>query len=109
MPNMEVLSMAKKRSYRRGYRAGKRRARKGWGMPKLLDVSQIVVNADGLGYITAGEQAIAGDFKAAAGTVAAAATSPAVIIGLSFDNLLIGVGRKIIHKTGGKWVRKVVA
>ena len=79
------------------------------GLPKLMDVSQIVVNADGLGFITAGEQAVGGDFKGAAGTIAGAATSPAVIIGLSFDNLLIGVGRKIIHKTGGKWVRKIVA
>ena len=101
--------MAKKRSYRRGYRAGKRRARKGWGLPKLMDVSQIVVNADGLGYFDAAQNAMAGNFRAASDNISEAATSPAVILGLTFDNLLIGVGRKIVHKTGGKWVRKVVA
>jgi len=101
--------MAKKRSYRRGYKAAKRRYRGGMKLPKLLDVSQILVNADGLGYITAGEQAMSGNFKGAAGTIGTAATSPKVMIGLTFDNLLIGISRSIIRKTGGKWVRKVIA
>ena len=77
-------------------------------LPKLLDISQIVVNADGLGYIDAGEQAMTGDFKGAAGTIGTAATSPSVMIGLGFTNLLIGVTRSVIRKTGGKWVRKVI-
>ena len=101
--------MAKKRSYRRGYKAAKRRYRGGMKLPKLLDVSQIVVNADGLGYIAGGQLAMAGNFAGAADVIGTAATSPKVMIGLTFDNLLIGISRSIIRKTGGKWVRKVIA
>ena len=101
--------MAKKRSYRRGYRAGRRRGRKGFQFPKLLDISQIVDNASGLGFITAGQQAASGQFTEAASTLATQATSPSVMLNLTFDNVLIGFSRKIIRATGGKWVRKIVA
>ena len=101
--------MAKKRSYRRGYRAGRRRGRKGFQFPKLLDISQIVDNASGLGFITAGQQAASGQFTEAAATLATQATSPSVMLNLTFDNVLIGFSRKIIRATGGKWVRKIVA
>ena len=101
--------MAKKRSYRRGYRAGRRRGRKGFQFPKLLDISQIVDNASGLGFITAGQQAASGQFTEAASTLATQATSPSVMMNLTFDNVLIGFSRKIIRATGGKWVRKIVA
>jgi hypothetical protein len=98
----------KRRSYRRAGNK-RRRSRKGFGLPKLLDVSQILVNAEGLGYINATELAMQGKFKDAAYTVANAASSPGVIFGLALDNTFIGIGRKVIHATGGKWVRKVIA
>jgi len=102
--------MARRRRGRRSYGGrSRRRGRKGFQFPKLLDISQIVDNASGLGFITAGQQAASGQFTEAASTLATQATSPSVMLNLTFDNVLIGFSRKIIRATGGKWVRKIVA
>ena len=100
----------KKRSYRRGYRAGRRSYRKKGllGGIKLFDISQGLFNADQLGYIDAAESVMSGDFKGAGGIIVERAANPAIIFPIATGNLLIGVTRKVVHATGGKFVRRYI-
>jgi len=101
----------KRRSYRRGYRAGRRSYRKKgiFGGIKLLDVSQGVLNGYKLGYVDAGKMAMQGNFEGAAIQIAGIATNPNTMVDLALDNIVLGINRKIIRAFGGRFVRQYIA
>jgi len=76
---------------------------------KLYDVSQGLYNVDKLGYIDAGQAAMNGDLTGASAYIVQGATEPANVFGLAVGNLWIGITRKIVHKTGGRFVRQYIA
>ena len=101
--------MAKRRVVYRSTRA-RRRGRKGFlGGIKLFDVSQGMYNAHSLGYFTAADQAIKGDLKGAGTTLATAAYSPTVALNMMLTNTFIGINRRVLRATGGRFVRRFIA